>query len=107
MGDRNFSDTSLSSHTLEKVKKAKVTIETFYSNLVNQHIERENRIQALEKSMTQEGVSDEQVSINYQTCLVFSIYLFYGCHKFKVVAKKTGSGHFCPDTKYNYFPQFD
>ena len=61
MGDRNFSDPSLSSHTLEKVKKAKVTIETFYSNLVNQHIEREGRMQALERSMNQEGVSEEQV----------------------------------------------
>ena len=61
MGDKNFSDPSLSSHTLEKVKKAKVTIETFYSNLVNQHIEREGRMQALERTMNQEGVSEEQV----------------------------------------------
>ena len=62
MSDRNMGDPSLSSHTLEKVKKAKVTIETFYSNLVNQHIEREGRMQALERSMNNEGVSDEQVS---------------------------------------------
>ena len=61
MGDRTYTDSSLSSHTLEKVKKAKVTIETFYSNLVNQHIEREGRIQALERSMNMEGVSEEQV----------------------------------------------
>lgn len=61
MSDRTYTDSSLSSHTMEKVKKAKVTIETFYSNLVNQHIEREGRMQALERSMNHEGVPEEQV----------------------------------------------
>uniref|UniRef100_H2YZ02 non-specific serine/threonine protein kinase n=1 Tax=Ciona savignyi TaxID=51511 RepID=H2YZ02_CIOSA len=60
MGDKNYSEPSLSTHTLEKVKKAKVTIETFYSNLLNQQIEREGRMQILEKSMQQEGLSVDQ-----------------------------------------------
>ncbi|CAK8679342.1 unnamed protein product [Clavelina lepadiformis] len=60
MGDQVYTDASLSTHTLEKVKKAKVTIETFYSNLVNQHLEREDRMKALEKTLKQEGVTDDQ-----------------------------------------------
>jgi hypothetical protein len=30
-------------HTQEKVKKAKMSIENFYANLINQHEEREER----------------------------------------------------------------
>jgi len=33
----------ISSHTVDKVAKAKLTLETYYSNLVAQHAERENR----------------------------------------------------------------
>jgi len=33
----------ISSHTVDKVAKAKLTLETYYSNLVSQHAERENR----------------------------------------------------------------
>jgi len=33
----------ISSHTVDKVAKAKLTLETYYSNLVTQHAERENR----------------------------------------------------------------
>ena len=60
MGDKKHNDASLSTHTLEKVKKAKVSLETFYSNLTNQQIERENRIKALEKQMEVEGIPQEQ-----------------------------------------------
>ena len=34
---------AVSSHTVDKVNKAKVTLENYYSNLVCQHEERENR----------------------------------------------------------------
>uniref|UniRef100_H2YZ03 non-specific serine/threonine protein kinase n=1 Tax=Ciona savignyi TaxID=51511 RepID=H2YZ03_CIOSA len=70
MGDKNYSEPSLSTHTLEKVKKAKVTIETFYSNLLNQQIEREGRMQILEKSMQQEGLSVDQVNLRYNVKLI-------------------------------------
>jgi hypothetical protein len=33
----------VSSHTVDKVAKAKLTLENYYSNLVTQHEERENR----------------------------------------------------------------
>ena len=33
----------ISSHTVDKVTKAKVTLETYYSNLIAQHEEREHR----------------------------------------------------------------
>jgi len=45
---------------MEKVKKAKVTLETFYSNLINQQIERDTRIQKLEGIMEKEGLPEEQ-----------------------------------------------
>ncbi len=34
----------ISSHTVDKVNKAKVTLENFYSNLISQHEEREHRL---------------------------------------------------------------
>lgn len=44
MGENPVSLVSpISSHTLDKVTKAKVTLENYYSNLISQHIERENR----------------------------------------------------------------
>lgn len=52
----------LSGHTLDKVTKAKVTIETFYSNLMNQQCEREERLTILEKSMDQEELPSEEVT---------------------------------------------
>lgn len=33
----------ISSHTVDKVTRAKVTLENYYSNLIAQHDERENR----------------------------------------------------------------
>jgi len=52
----------VSSHTLDKVTKAKVTLENYYTNLINQSGERESRCRILERSMDDEGLSDEQKS---------------------------------------------
>jgi len=40
-----------SGHTLDKATKAKVTLENYYSNLVAQHLERQQRLSRLEESM--------------------------------------------------------
>lgn len=53
----------LSGHTLDKVTKAKVTIETFYSNLLNQQVEREERLSNLEKTMNHEDLPVDEVCI--------------------------------------------
>jgi len=50
----------ISPHTVDKVTKAKVTLENYYSNLIVQHEERESRYRKLEKSMEEEGLSEEQ-----------------------------------------------
>lgn len=52
----------VSGHTLDKVTKAKVTLENYYSNLISQNGERESRYRILERSMDDEGLSDEQKS---------------------------------------------
>ncbi|KAL8566854.1 Serine/threonine-protein kinase 38-like [Nucella lapillus] len=52
----------VSTHTLDKVTKAKVTLENYYTNLVNQNGERESRYRILERTMDGEGLSDEQKS---------------------------------------------
>lgn len=41
----------LSSHTLDKATKAKVTLENYYTNLLAQHVEREKRLARLEESV--------------------------------------------------------
>ncbi|CAF0811170.1 unnamed protein product [Didymodactylos carnosus] len=46
--------------TLEKVNKAKMTIENFYTNLINQYEEREERYRRLEETMQAEGLSDQE-----------------------------------------------
>ncbi|XP_025086391.1 serine/threonine-protein kinase 38-like isoform X1 [Pomacea canaliculata] len=50
----------VSTHTLEKVTRAKVTLENYYTNLINQNGERESRYRILERNMDDEGLSDEQ-----------------------------------------------
>lgn len=50
----------ISGHTIDKVTKAKVTLENYYSNLISQHEEREHRYRHLERSMEEDGLSDEQ-----------------------------------------------
>lgn len=49
-----------SGHTLDKATKAKVTLENYYSNLIAQHIERKQRLQKLEDSLRDEGLSEAQ-----------------------------------------------
>ncbi|XP_069133278.1 uncharacterized protein [Argopecten irradians] len=53
----------VSNHTKDKATKAKVTLENYYSNLLSQNEERENRYRLLEQSMEKEGLSDEQVGV--------------------------------------------
>ncbi|KAH3889845.1 hypothetical protein DPMN_013910, partial [Dreissena polymorpha] len=52
----------VSNHTIDKVTRAKVTLENYYSNLISQHEERETRYRTLEKTMEEDGLSDEQKS---------------------------------------------
>ncbi|KAK3794200.1 hypothetical protein RRG08_049600 [Elysia crispata] len=53
----------ISTHTIDKVTKAKVTLENYYTNLVSQNDEREGRYRLLERSMDEEGLTDEQVCL--------------------------------------------
>ena len=41
-----------SSHTLDKATKAKLTLENYYSNLISQHRERQERLRRLEESLS-------------------------------------------------------
>eukprot|EP00058_Branchiostoma_floridae_P005434 XP_002590922.1 hypothetical protein BRAFLDRAFT_101072 [Branchiostoma floridae] len=50
----------ISTHTQDKVTRAKVTLENFYHNLEIQHEERESRQQKLEKTMVEEGLTIEE-----------------------------------------------
>lgn len=52
----------ISNHTIDKVTKAKMTLENYYSNLISQHEERETRYRKLEETMEEDGLSDEQKS---------------------------------------------
>ncbi|KAM7424879.1 Serine/threonine-protein kinase 38 [Porites harrisoni] len=61
---------SYSNHTLEKVAKAKATLESFYANLITQHQERKNRWKVLEMNMQQQGLTEEEV------CTCFLSYSF-------------------------------
>nr|CAH8820042.1 unnamed protein product [Trichobilharzia regenti] len=54
---------NVSSHTLDKVKVAKVTLEYYYDNLIVQYRERQNRYKILESMMESEGLSEEQKQI--------------------------------------------
>ncbi|XP_023226686.1 serine/threonine-protein kinase tricorner-like isoform X2 [Centruroides sculpturatus] len=49
-----------SGHTIDKATKAKVHLENFYSNLINQHVERKTRHDKLEEFMKEEGLSEKQ-----------------------------------------------
>ncbi|VDP89840.1 unnamed protein product [Echinostoma caproni] len=53
----------VSSHTLDKVKVAKITLEHYYHNLVQQYRERQNRYKILESMMESEGLTEEQITI--------------------------------------------
>ncbi|XP_055343238.1 serine/threonine-protein kinase tricornered-like [Paramacrobiotus metropolitanus] len=58
-GDRKMG-TPVSEHTYDKAHKAKMTLQTYYSNLIEQHVDRQNRYRLLEKSMEQEGLTENQ-----------------------------------------------
>ncbi|XP_067932920.1 serine/threonine-protein kinase 38-like [Watersipora subatra] len=49
-----------SADTQDKVIKAKVALENFYTNLLAQHSDRQNRYKILEQSMEHEGLTEEQ-----------------------------------------------
>lgn len=50
----------LSGHTLDKATKAKVTLENYYSNLIAQNVERQQRLAKLEDTLREEGLSETQ-----------------------------------------------
>ncbi|KAF8560990.1 hypothetical protein P879_06403 [Paragonimus westermani] len=54
---------NVSSHTLDKVKVAKVTLENYYDNLIVQYRERQNRYKILESMMESEGLTEEQKQV--------------------------------------------
>ena len=51
---------SFSGHTVDKVFAAKETLETFYSNLRGESIDRDKRIQDLEAKMEGMGLTEEE-----------------------------------------------
>jgi len=54
------SEVQFSGHTQDKATKAKVHLESYYSNLVTQFQERKNRQKRLEDSLRDENMSEEQ-----------------------------------------------
>jgi hypothetical protein len=64
VGTANTSETdslvSFSCHTKDKATKAKVHLENYYSNLINQFQERRQRAARLEDSLRDESISEEQ-----------------------------------------------
>ena len=52
----NFSD-----HTLDKATKAKLTLENYYSNLITQHRERQDRLKRLEESLSDKGLEESVI----------------------------------------------
>ncbi|CAH8437562.1 unnamed protein product [Dicrocoelium dendriticum] len=51
---------NVSTHTLDKVKVAKVTLENYYDNLIIQYKDRQKRYKILESMMESEGLTEEQ-----------------------------------------------
>ncbi|KAK2715449.1 serine/threonine-protein kinase tricornered-like [Artemia franciscana] len=49
-----------SEHTSDKAMKAKLSIETFYINLINQHKERKQRLEKLEETLRDEKLTEPQ-----------------------------------------------
>ena len=47
----NINISHFSGHTLDKATKAKLTLENYYSNLISQHRERQERLRRLEESL--------------------------------------------------------
>ena len=51
---------NFSCHTLDKATKAKLTLEHYYANLINQNRERKERWQRLEDSLKDEYIDEDQ-----------------------------------------------
>merc|ERR1719308_487959 len=51
---------NFSNHTLDKATKAKLTLENYYSNLITQHRERQERLRRLEETLKDEAIPEEQ-----------------------------------------------
>ncbi|CAG0897346.1 unnamed protein product [Cyprideis torosa] len=60
MAEGRTGQVQLSHHTLEKATKAKMKLESYYSNLLLTHIERKQRYEKLEESMRIEGLTEDQ-----------------------------------------------
>jgi len=53
---------NFSGHTLDKATKAKLTLENYYSNLISQHRERQERLRRLEESLSDKGLEDSVIA---------------------------------------------
>ena len=55
---------NFSNHTLDKATKAKLTLENYYSNLITQHRERQERLRRLEESLNDKGLDESVITGN-------------------------------------------
>ena len=53
---------NFSHHTLDKATKAKLTLENYYSNLITQHRERQERLKRLEESLNDKGLDESVIT---------------------------------------------
>ena len=53
---------NFSSHTMDKATKAKLTLENYYSNLISQHRERQERLRRLEESLSDKGLEESVIN---------------------------------------------
>jgi len=53
---------SFSCHTLDKATKTKLTLENYYSNLISQHRERQERLKRLEESLSDKGLEESVIN---------------------------------------------
>lgn len=82
----------VSNHTRDKATKAKVTLENYYSNLVSQHEERENRWVKVENHLAVK-VKGQNVSHLCQGCSYIALNLIKRlncirnsfCYKFEIL----------------------
>jgi len=58
----NINISQFSGHTLDKATKAKLTLENYYSNLISQHRERQERLRRLEESLQDKGLEEEIIA---------------------------------------------
>ena len=88
-------NTIMSGHTQDKVTKAKVTIETFYSNLMNQQVEREERLSILERTMKDDDLPIDEVKF---LMLLFSGIFQFFCFRFRETVEESNT----PSKKQNF-----